>query len=117
MSSETDLRRLIESARSDNHLPIVPSHLAEKDGEVIGYASIGLVPMIFTWVHSSKVRARESFALLARVEQEAAARAPCGVICTPCGFASPFHKFMPKLGYTPCGEGSFFLKNLRLAAR
>lgn len=113
MSSETDLRRIVSAAQADDHRPICPTHFAENlDGQVIGYASIGIVPMIFCWTHTNQVRARESFALLARVEREARRVAPAGVICTPCTFASPFFKYMTRLGYCEAGQGGFFLKQL-----
>lgn len=109
------------AAQSDEHNPICPTHLAqvlvEGRPQVVGYASIGIVPMVFCWVHSKRVRARDSFTLLRQVEEAARVRAPAGIICTPCGFGSPFYKYMPKLGYNHCGDGGIFLKILAAGHR
>lgn len=116
LQSQEDLARLIEASAQDNHRPICPTHLLEREGEILGYASIGCVPMVFCWVDSRKVRARQSFALLAQAEQLAAAYAPVNVICVPCTAESPFAPFMGRLGYHQLGEAMFLVKNLKAKA-
>ena len=108
---EAELRRLEAVARGDGHMPMFPTHVAERDGEIIGYASIG--PMMFAWLHTRAVRARESVALL-NLAENAAAMTGSLAICVPCTRESPFSPYMTHLGYREGGTvGQLFFKRLR----
>lgn len=105
-----DLEPLQEAAAGDNHIVIFPSHVAEQSGEIVGYASIGMVPLLHCWLHSQKVRARDSFRLLREVEAEAARISP--VVMMPCATTSPFHPLMHRLGYHRLGPSDWHYKQL-----
>src|SRR5262245_39589183 len=107
-----EILALQEVADVDGHGVIAPSHLVMKGKDIVGYASIAQVPMVFCWVDSKRVRARESFHLLNTVEQVAGAIGNAA-ICLPCTEASPFRPYMAGLGYDQFGEAGFFLKRLR----
>ena len=108
--SLADLEPLQAAAASDNHLVIFPSHVAEQGGEIVGYASVAMVPLMFCWVHSQKVRARDSFRLLHEVEAEAARICPTVVL--PCAQTSPFYPLMGRLGYQRLGPADWHFKQL-----
>jgi hypothetical protein len=108
--SLADLEPLQAAAASDNHIVIFPSHVAEQAGEIVGYASICMVPLLFCWVHSEKVKARDSFRLLREVEAEAARISPAVVL--PCAQTSPFHPLMHRLGYKRLGPADWHFKSL-----
>lgn len=52
--------RLVDAARKDNHDVYYPTHMIEKEGEVIGYFSICSIPIVEFWMHSTKVKPIES---------------------------------------------------------
>ncbi len=108
-----DNEALIAAAATDNHVPLVPTHLVEKNGEIVGYGSVGAVPMLFVWVHSQKVSARESRGLLNLGENLMALQYKGPFICCPCTAESPFFPFMRRLGYQSVGEAGFFLKRIK----
>jgi hypothetical protein len=108
---EAEQRRLEHVARGDMHMPMFPTHIAEREGEIIGYASIG--PVMFAWLHTKAVRARESVALL-NLAENAAAATGCLALCVPCTTDSPFSPFMTHFGYREGGTvGQLFFKRLR----
>ena len=108
-----DMDPLQIAAAADQHRVIFPSHVADADGEIVGYASICRVPMMFIWAHSTKLNARQSFRLLGEVEAEAAKVSP--VVVLPCATTSPFHPLMPRLGYQRLGPADFYFKQLTAA--
>ena len=107
-----DLAALNTAARADAHDVLAPTHVVELDGKVIGYASIGAIPMVNLWLNSKTSRPRDAMSLLNMVENEAA-RMRFNVICVPCGNISPFRKLMNRFGYNYLMESGFFTKVLR----
>jgi hypothetical protein len=107
-----DLEPLHMAAQKDNHLVIAPTHVVEKSGEIVGYLSMGVVPLIMTWQDTKKVNARDSVGLMAFMESVMASQR-AGVICLPCVSTSPYHPYIEKFGYVKAGEASFFFKNLQ----
>jgi len=113
IQSEHEMALLMEAARADGHGVISATHLVQKDGELVGYASIGAVPLLFTWLHTKKVRARETLGLLNTVEAVAAGKG-ARLVCMPCEESSPLFKYMESFGCTPAG-GPYRLFYKRLA--
>jgi hypothetical protein len=105
-----ELKEVARVAKEDGHGVIAATHLIQKQGEVVGYASIGAMPVVFTWLHSKKVKARETVALLNTAEALAAANS--GVVCVPCMRTSPLFGFMEKFGYKLGGDYGLFFKRL-----
>jgi hypothetical protein len=111
ISNPEELQILERVAASDNHRVIAPSHIVVKGGEIVGYGSIGQIPMVNVWLHSQRVKARESLALL-NLAENIAALAGFKVICMPCAEDSPFLPFMERFGYESLGKSTFNLKKL-----
>jgi hypothetical protein len=107
-----DLAKLEIMAGADNHTVWGATHVAELNGEMIGYASIGAVPMINLWLNSKVPRPRDAISLLNMVENEAA-RAGFRVVCIPCDAKSPFRPMMERFGYRFLMESGYFTKKLR----
>lgn len=101
--SNSELTELVDVARSDNHAVIAPTHVVRKHEDIVGYASIaGAVPVL-TWLHSDKVKARDSLFLNQLAENLVRAQTSKTMI-VPCSVASPFNDLMPSLGYQQSGE-------------
>jgi hypothetical protein len=107
-----DLAQLKAEAKDDAHDVMAATHVVEQDGKIIGYASIGAIPMVNLWLSSKKQRPRDAMSLLNMVEN-AAANMGLQVICVPCGNISPFRKLMNRFGYNYLMESGFFTKKLR----
>lgn len=91
-----ELEVLKENAAADGHGVWFPTHVAVKDDEIVGYLSIGHVPVILTWQHTKKFTAIDSVKAIGFVEG-ALCNAPA--ICFPCDPESPYMRFLPKAGY------------------
>ena len=91
----SDLKQLTENAAADGHSVYFPSIVHEKDGQIIGYASMA-VPIILTWQDSKRFRPADSLIGLGRIEGMLAQQP---FICIPCDPASPYIPFLPKAGY------------------
>lgn len=105
------LEALKVAAASDGHTAIVPTHVIVKRGEIVGYASIGAVPVLNVWVHSQKVVKFESVRLLREGEAMLKERGYRFVIL-PVAENSPFRPYVQKLGYHTLGNASYNIKQL-----
>lgn len=92
-----DMAELKKNAEADNHAGVFyPTHVSIKDGKIVGYLSIGVVPMVLTWQSTKEVKPLDSVKLVSFIE---------GVLtnfqtfAVPCDPASPYNKLLPKLGY------------------
>lgn len=107
---QADLDNLQLAAAADNHRVIGATHLAERDGKIVGYA--GILPqaaLINVWVDSRQVHARDSIYLLNMVENLALATGARRLVM-PCALESPFYNYMPKFGYRCLGQSSVNVK-------
>jgi len=111
ITNQEQLDALKVEAASDNHIPLYPTHLVKRGDDVVGYISFLATPVVSPWLHSKKVRARDSLSLLNIIENMAAARG-CRTILMPCAEHSPFYPVMEKLGFTRYGFTSFNVKKI-----
>ncbi len=108
-----ELETLIEKAKADNHGVFIPTHPLKKDGEIVGYFSIGHpgAVLCFAWLSTQDIGARESFHLINCVE-DMVNRGGGKHVCFPVPKNSPFHKLMPEMGYKDAGDYTFFVKEV-----
>lgn len=112
LTTVEQFKTLETAAREDGHGICAPTHLVVKRGEVVGYVSVCAVPMINVWLHTKKVKGRESAYVLNMAENLAAA-AGHNMVCVPCGPGSPFAPFINQVGYKNVGLSTINLKNLK----
>lgn len=95
---------LAASAEDGGHCAPMANHVFVRDGEIVGAAAI--LASVFTfWAHSKKLRARESFDLIARTKVMCGG---FGTHLTACATNSPFFPLMERLGYRRLGAADFF---------
>lgn len=99
---------LERAATGDRHRVIVPTHMAMRGSEVIGYVSAGVVPLLFGWVHTQKATPQETFKIWREAE---AAMHGKGLSCLPVTDTSPLLKFAGKMGYDWLGTAHLHLKS------
>lgn len=109
--SQTERERLEKAADEDGHVVIAPTHVVEKEGVIVGYLSMGVVPTVLTWLSTTKVNARDSVGVLNVIENLVAAQGH-PLVCIPCWEQSPFHPFMQKFGYSKIFTTDIFIKGL-----
>ena len=97
------------AAAGDRHGVIHPSHAVVRGADVVGYGSLGTVPMFFAWLHTQQMSAPETFRAWAQAEKILAGRGP---VCMPCTADSPLLPFVEKKGYARIGTAHLFIKEL-----
>lgn len=109
---EAELKAAFEAAKAENHGVFCPTHPLRKDGEIVGYLSIGSpgYPLTFAWLGEA-IPPRESFSVINRAENHVAMAGAQG-ICWPIPKTSPFYPLMEAMGYKNGGSYDFFFKNL-----
>jgi hypothetical protein len=105
-----DIPLLTELATPDNHAVVAPSHVVKKDGRLIGYVSIGTIPMAVVYLNTKETTCYDSATVLNFVENTVAQFSP--IICTPCATKSPLFPYMERIGYLSYGTHEMFIKSL-----
>ena len=104
-----ELVRLNVEANRDNHVPILPTHVFEKAGELAGYASIGALTPINTWFHTKRMKARDSIVAISSLENMVRCNGGNGLI-VPLSDNSPFLPVMDRLGFSNIGRANLLTK-------
>lgn len=106
-----DFEPLLEAAQGDAHTVVSPTHVLWQDGKPVGYLSIASVPMVLSWLHTEKVKIRETLNAQMLCEN-LCAQMGATLMCVPCPDGSPFHALMLKEGYVDMGKWSLMLKQI-----
>lgn len=111
-----ELGRLATLAERDNHALIAPTHVFEKGSELVGYASIGLVPLVLPWFDTQRCKAADSLYYINQMENLVANAMPDNgqnLMAVPVAQDSPFAPFIAKLGYVDAGGFRLTFKKVR----
>lgn len=95
-----DMKVLTANALADEHSGVYfPTDVFVKGGEIVGYNSIGAIPMVLSWQHRKKMGPLDSALVLGNI---LGATRQFKHICLPCDPDSPYHKsgFLKKAGFT-----------------
>jgi hypothetical protein len=94
---QQDWEQLKASAEKDQHSGVYcPTHVSLKGNEIVGYLSVGVIPIVLTWQHREKVGPLDSARLMGFLE---GALSNYKQICIPCDPDSPYNRLLPKAGY------------------
>lgn len=107
-----ELQELRERAAQDDHVVLAPTHVVEKEGEIVGYLSIGAIPIVNVWMDSQRLGPRDSVAVLGQLDA-VMDYAGQPTYFMPCDPSSPFHPVMEKLGFDPLMETQLFVRKAR----
>jgi hypothetical protein len=104
-------RRLVEAAAKDNHLVIAPTHVMMRGEQIIGYLSLGALPVVQAWFDSQCGHALDS---LKMIEMGEAIFDTQGVkqFAVACAEISPFMPHMERLGFKELGKTTLWVKTL-----
>jgi hypothetical protein len=105
ISSEEERMQVYEEAKKDgNRHPLMPTHIVKKEEEIVGAFCL-FSPTIYWWMHTTKVKGRESLSIF---QTMSALLADQGVIdfILPCEPESPYFRYLSKkLNYHRGTEG------------
>ena len=105
------VRGVTRAALQDgNHAVLAPTQVATRDGELVGYASMGGARLFLGWLRSD-LRMAESFRAWRAAEAELA-RTP-GPVALLCTEASPLRPFVERFGYQNFGPVNLFWKDIK----
>jgi hypothetical protein len=98
----------IEQARLDNDCINFPSHVTERNGEIIGAASLNVLPLMLMWNHSKKISARDTLHLK-QVYDSIMETKGFSQYIVACNKSSPYSSHMKKLGFKPVWDTELFI--------
>ena len=106
---EEEIEQLIEKAAKDDHQVVAPTHVIEKDGEIVGYMSIDAVPTVHSWFDSKVLKVRDSAVVDLQLK---AIMNNNGIehYFMPCASISPFRTVMESAGYKKLYDSTIFIK-------
>lgn len=107
----TDLRPLVEALRADDAEMVLPTHVLERDGRIVGYGSAGPVRLIAGWTAPS-VDDHVSAAAL-RMMERAAAATGAKMVVVGCAPDCRFKRLMQDEGYTEGKTVTLYYKKVK----
>ncbi len=106
-----DYAELVTNCMNDGHVVIAPTHVVVKDGRIVGYFSLGGIPLCLLWMDTKNATVMDSFVTAQTFENIARANG-AQLICTPCVDKSPLLSYMERTGYAEQPGLTMFLKKL-----
>lgn len=109
---DSDRSALAAAAAADNHGILGATHIACKNGEIVGYLGIGGIPLVTLWLSTQKVQALDSvrtFNFIGNAMSFAGHRA----FIMPCMKDSPFYREAERLGFQPLEDATLFGRILK----
>ena len=104
-----ELVALNTEAGWDDHSPVLPTHVFDKDGKLSGYASGGALTAVNTWFHTERMKAKDSINVISVLENQNRLSGSGGTL-VPLSDKSPFLPVMSRLGYTNLGKANMMAK-------
>lgn len=105
-----DSQLVLDAAKADGgHGVFLPTDVVMKNGEIVGAISMGSVPLIMAWMHSTKVSPRDTLQIWQTVEGVQRRLGVPGIVI-PCQKTSPFHPVMERMAYLNLGTYDLFYK-------
>ena len=101
-----DVPILEKLAAADKHALILPTHVVERNYQMIGYLSVGAVPTVIVWLDTDRASIRDSMAVMNFYENAITDRGGSHVII-PCNDKSPFRPYVENVGYLNLCVGMF----------
>ena len=107
---EDEQEKLVELAAADDHIVLFPTHVVEKNGEIVGYLSIGAIPIVNLWMDSKRVKSTDSIAVIGQLD---AIMDDSGTptYYMPCSENSPYHPYMERAGFQAALKTNLYVKS------
>lgn len=102
------LERVAAAVAADNDNMIMASHVAERGGEIVGAASLAVVPLAMIWNRSDRITARDSMHLK-RIYDAVMETKGFPAYWIACNKNSPYSEFMERMEFRPIWETKIFV--------
>ena len=109
--SASIMPQLIAEAAKDNHIVIAPTHVIRKGDDIVGYASVGGMPLVHWWLDTKKGTAIDTVRIQKECEK-ALKNTGVNVYQILCSNESPYILVMEKLGYKLLGQSNLYVKEI-----
>lgn len=102
-----DVRAIQSAMEGQDQLLVTPTHILHKGGDVVGYWSIGAVPLVLAW-HHNDLTASDSYHLVNTLQ----------TVCNDRGHSnhllglskhSPYVEYISRVGYQAFGRTNLYL--------
>lgn len=105
------IQELQAAAAEDKHAVVAPTHIMMKGEKILGYLSLGGLPIVHAWFDTKHPHALDS---LKMIETGEAIFAHGGVNAygVLCAEDSPFARHMERMGFHKLGTTVLYLKNI-----
>lgn len=104
-------RRLFEAAQADHHVTIAPTHVMIRGEQIIGYLSLGGMPVVQAWFDSKSGHVLDSLKMIEMGEAIFDSQGVKG-FCVGVSADSPFAPHMERLGFKNIGQQVLWHKTL-----
>lgn len=104
-------KRLFEAAAADDHMVIAPTHVMMRGEQIIGYLSLGAMPVVQSWFDSKSGHVLDSLKMIEMGEAILASQG-AQVYQVAVSENSPFAPHMERLGYTKVFTTTLWQKQL-----
>lgn len=104
-------KRLFEAAAADNHTVIAPTHVMMRGEQIIGYLSLGAMPVVQSWFDSKAGHVLDSLKMIEMGEAVITSQG-AQVYQVAVSEDSPFAPHMERLGYTRVFTTTLWQKQL-----
>lgn len=105
-----EMEKLHAAAAADNHCPIYPTHVAVRQGEIVGCASVLAIPLVTVWSHSTKNNAKGTFDLVNHAQNLGHLAAGGRNIVTLCPATSAIYPFLAAFGFQKHVDTTMFIE-------
>jgi len=105
------VRKLFEAAKADNHLCIAPTHVMLRGDQIIGYLSLGGMPVVQAWFDSRSGHVLDSLKMIEMGEAVFDSQGGKQFMIAV-DERSPFFPHMERLGFKPVMTTTLFHKQL-----
>lgn len=105
-----EIQELYKLMEEDGHVPIYPTHLVNNERGMIGFLSIGRIPVFTMSLHTKLASARNSYQAFKESERLMQNHGHKSAILL-CTSDSPYYELLPKLGYSSLGKTTMNIKN------
>ena len=107
-----DRAAVVAAMGADGHHWMGHSHLVERNGEIIGAAALGSVPLVVVWHARGRVQVRDAMHLKLVYDSIMETRG-AGQYLIGCDKESPYAHLMGKGGFKPVWETQLFLGGVK----
>lgn len=109
IKSQEEYALALQLAKEDNDGVMLPTHVVEKNGEIVGAASLNQVPVVMLWHSSTKVGPKDSLILKAAYDALMEERTGGKTYAILCNKNSPYNPAMKSLGFQPVWATEVFI--------